>query len=682
VVKISRKNIGATLSLKDNGFTTGIRNAITGTNNLRNSTTNATGSLKKMGSQSGITGNSIASLTKKAVGLVAAYAGFSAIKDFLMSSVTAANESANANARLDQLMGNVKGTTLAQIDAVKSYVSELQKLTVVEDDVAIAGASQLATFALNGKNIKKLLPAMNDLAVGTYGVNVTQEQVIGSANLMGKVMQGQVGALSRVGVTFDKTQESILKNGTEAQKTTTLIQVLKQNYGGLAEKMAQTPEGRIIQLKNAWGDVQETIGGELYPVITMVLGFMASKIPVVSSAIAGAVTTIKPPLLWIKDNIIPPLINAFMNVRDWGVSAFNNIKSAIEANRPKFESIKAVFIDIGLKLKSAFDNAQPSINWVKDVGLPALVGILADVTQKITDIYNYFNDNWSQIKPIVEGVTNAIIIYNGALLISTGWTKAVTAATWGYTAAVNLWKAAQTGALGIELAWVIWRGKDIIQTAILIGMYTWDAIVKGAHAVVTWVQVAATGALTGAQWLLNAAFLASPIGWIVLGVGALIAVFTLLWKNNEGFRNFFIGMWEGIKSAVVSAGGIIKGVINGICSAINILIKGYVGGINGLINGVNGVSGALGIPAIPNLPVPQIPMLASGGLIQRAGSVMVGERGAEILSLPRGASVTPLDKAGNKTENHINININGSNLTVDAIVGELVPRLKLALANM
>jgi len=679
---MGRKNIGATLSLRDGGFTSGIKNAITGTNNLRNSTTNATGSLKKMGSQSGITGNSIASLTKKAVGLVAAYAGFSAIKDFLMSSVTAANESANANARLDQLMGNVKGTTLAQIDAVKSYASELQKLTVVEDDVAIAGASQLATFALNGNNIKKLLPAMNDLAVGTYGVNVTQEQVIGSVNLMGKVMQGQVGALSRVGVTFDKTQESILKNGTEAQKTTTLIQVLKQNYGGLAEKMAQTPEGRIIQLKNAWGDVKETIGGELYPVITMVLGFMASKIPVVSSAISGAVGAIKPPLLWIKDNIIPPLVTAFMNMRDWGVSAFNNIKSAIEANRPKFESIKAVFIDIGLKLKSAFDNAQPSINWVKDVGLPALVGILADVVQKISDIYNYFNDNWSQIKPIVEGVTNAIIIYNGALLISTAWTKAVTIAMNIYTGAINLWKAAQTGALGIELAWAIWRGKDIIQTGILIGMYAWDAIVKGAHAVVTWVQVAATGALTGAQWLLNAAFLASPIGWIVLGVMAIVGVFALLWQNNEGFRNFFIGMWEGIKGAIVSAGDIIKGVINGICSAINILIKGYVGGINGLINGVNSVSGALGIPAIPNLPVPQIPMLASGGLIQRAGSVMVGERGAEILNLPRGASVTPLNKAGNKTENHINININGTNLTVDEIIGELVPRLKLALSNM
>ena len=75
-------------------------------------------------------------------------------------------------------------------------------------------------------------------------------------------------------------------------------------------------------------------------------------------------------------------------------------------------------------------------------------------------------------------------------------------------------------------------------------------------------------------------------------------------------------------------------------------------------------------------------MLASGGLIQRAGSVMVGERGAEILNLPRGASVTPLDKAGNKTENHINININGANLSVDEIIGELVPRLKLAIANM
>lgn len=54
-----------TLSIKDNNFTAGIRNAITGVKNLKNHTTNATGGLKKMQSQRKLTGEGLASLAKK-----------------------------------------------------------------------------------------------------------------------------------------------------------------------------------------------------------------------------------------------------------------------------------------------------------------------------------------------------------------------------------------------------------------------------------------------------------------------------------------------------------------------------------------------------------------------------------------------------------------------------------------
>ena len=48
---------------------------------------------------------------------------------------------------------------------------------------------------------------------------------------------------------------------------------------------------------------------------------------------------------------------------------------------------------------------------------------------------------------------------------------------------------------------------------------------------------------------LGLAMLTTPIGWIITGIAALVAGFIYLWKNCEGFRNFFINMWEGIKSA-------------------------------------------------------------------------------------------------------------------------------------
>lgn len=42
---------------------------------------------------------------------------------------------------------------------------------------------------------------------------------------------------------------------------------------------------------------------------------------------------------------------------------------------------------------------------------------------------------------------------------------------------------------------------------------------------------------------------ANPIILIIAAVVAVIAIFVKLWNNCEGFRNFFIGMWEGIKTA-------------------------------------------------------------------------------------------------------------------------------------
>ena len=70
---MAKKNIGATLSIKDGGFTSGIKNAITGTKNLKTHTTNATGSLKKMSSESKSTGETLAGLAKKVAGVVAAW---------------------------------------------------------------------------------------------------------------------------------------------------------------------------------------------------------------------------------------------------------------------------------------------------------------------------------------------------------------------------------------------------------------------------------------------------------------------------------------------------------------------------------------------------------------------------------------------------------------------------------
>lgn len=56
-------------------------------------------------------------------------------------------------------------------------------------------------------------------------------------------------------------------------------------------------------------------------------------------------------------------------------------------------------------------------------------------------------------------------------------------------------------------------------------------------------------AAAAAQGALNTVMAANPIGLIIAGITALVAGFMLLWKNCEGFREFWINLWENIKIA-------------------------------------------------------------------------------------------------------------------------------------
>lgn len=92
--------------------------------------------------------------------------------------------------------------------------------------------------------------------------------------------------------------------------------------------------------------------------------------------------------------------------------------------------------------------------------------------------------------------------------------------------------------LGIGAAFLAWKIASTIGSAV-------SAIKKFEEA-----QKAATLG----QALLNAVMHANPIGLIVIAIGVLVATFAILWNNCEGFRNFWIGLWDGIKSAAQAVG--------------------------------------------------------------------------------------------------------------------------------
>jgi len=97
---------------------------------------------------------------------------------------------------------------------------------------------------------------------------------------------------------------------------------------------------------------------------------------------------------------------------------------------------------------------------------------------------------------------------------------------------------------------------------------------------------------------LNAVMAANPVGLIIIGITALVAAFVYLWTNCEWFRNFWIGMWEGIKNAAAAVadwftGTLIPAVIYAWGILSNTAITWYNNVLLPIIEGVKRIFGGL-----------------------------------------------------------------------------------------
>ena len=216
--------------------------------------------------------------------IVGAFAALKAamgkLSEFASQSKELYNAQAEAETKLAAVMRNTMGARTAEINSIKQLASEQQRLGVIGDEIQLAGAQELGTYLTKADNLKTLMPIMNDMVAQQYGLNATQEQAVTIATMMGKVMDGQVGALSRYGYKFDEAQEQILKFGTEEQRAATLADVVSASVGGVNAALSQTPEGALKQYENNLGDLQERFGA-LFTTIS------ASWLPVRNAILNG-----------------------------------------------------------------------------------------------------------------------------------------------------------------------------------------------------------------------------------------------------------------------------------------------------------------------------------------------------------------------------------------------------------
>lgn len=325
------------------------------------------------------------------------------IKAWSEEAMTAAQAQVEAETKLEAVLGNVKSIAEGGTGAIQAakknlmgVASGLQQVGVIGDEVTLAGMQQLATFQLSDKAIATLSTGMTDLLAQQKGLNASQSDAVGVANMIGKAMTGQVTALSRVGITMTDAEKKLMQTGNAEQRAATLAQILKNNVGGVNAALAQTDDGKIQQAKNLYGDMQEEVGKQLTAMKGSLAGLASQYIPDVQNALLSVVGKIQP-----------------------------KVESGIQYLETHKESIRAGIDKVKNAVSMAYKVVSTAVGWCIKHGnvlIPILTGVVAGFAafSIISQVVAFMTPLITVIKgaSAAGGILNAVMAANPFILVA------------------------------------------------------------------------------------------------------------------------------------------------------------------------------------------------------------------------------------------------------------------------
>ena len=253
---------------------------------------------------------------------------------------------------------------------------------------------------------------------------------------------------------------------------------------------------------------------------------------------------------------------------------YDEMGNLIEGTNSKFESMPMTWAQVWTNMQNqALAVLNPILTKINQIansddfntlanGAITAFGTLAAVLSGCLDLVvavgSFMVENWSWLGPIIGGVVTAMLAYHGALL------------------AVNIAEGIHNGLAALSAAR--------------------SALKTGA----TLAEAAATTTATGAQVGLNAALLACPVTWIVLGVIALVAGIIALcnWiAKTTGVASSFFGVITGginvaiqaVKNAALVVANVALGIwsaLGAVCSNIGTAFHNVIANVQGWFYGL------------------------------------------------------------------------------------------------
>ena len=194
-----------------------------------------------------------------------------------------------------------------------------------------------------------------------------------------------------------------------------------------------------------------------------------------------------------------------------------------------------------------------------------VAGVVTNIFDKIVKLGAFIYDNWALVAPIVWGVVTALTAYIAKINLVWFWTKVMAGAK------------------------IIWGAITSVITLAQIALWSFTNAQRAA---------------TAATLAFNAAWLANPITWIILGIVVVLAlVIGAIMKVCEAFSTFgklvdaVCGFILGtIAWAVATVWNIFVGLWNGILQMIDSVVNAVIGVIEWVLNaclgGFNSLAGA------------------------------------------------------------------------------------------
>lgn len=664
--------ISAVLTLRDRNFGTTATSAANSTRDLGRRVRSTGNTINRFGRSAT---SSFRNVAKSAVGLAAAYVGVSAIKDLGVSMIESAASAAAMGAQFDQIFGAMGKAAQTSVDKLASSFG------MVSDRIKPGFTKITSMFKGFGMSTEKSMAAASDAmklsadAAAFYDVAMTD-----SEGAITSFLKGNTNAAESIGIfataagmaSFASTELGQnwkkLDEGGKQLVRLKYVEKMQAAAGatGQAARESDGLENVLGNLRQSWETLKAKFGVPILEPAVKGMQLLSSWLEKVDTdSIVGGFSKFgsvlksvfkyaKPGLSWIKNNALPGVGKAVallgigvLALRDWAAGAFQNIKQRIEENKPALEAVKGVMQDLGEKaielkgwMLNAFESAKPALTWLKDEGLPVVVDGIASVVEKAAEVYNYINDNWSLISPVVAGVVAAVLFY-------------------------------KTG--------------------------------MAAAAVVTYGMTAATTAMTIAQGAFNAALAISPLGWAAIAIGVLVVAGVALYKNWDKVKEVTQSMgiaisntWSDIKTVAGKSLNFIIDKINQMIGVINkipgvnipIVAKVDWGNAEQPANATKAIKGTMDSYAVGTNRVKR-DMVANihkdEMIIPAAQSRNLRKQGVTIdnVDKPRTSSVSVQSNGGKSGGVTVIIeNFNTAGLTAKEMVDEFVPMLKLRLANI